>query len=140
MRLRTGGGTSPEASKFGRIFNPPGASRKTCGSTLESFLAEAEKMIRESLHMWGELGVKQGAAECLEGLADIEMRRLHRKRGLALLAAARSIRANCGAATPAAVRGVLECRLHQWLPLVEGGERTYTIDEAVRLGLGPGLS
>ncbi len=101
---------------------------------------EAEKMIRESLHMWGELGVKQGAAECLEGLADIEMRRLHRKRGLALLAAARSIRANCGAATPAAVRGVLECRLHQWLPLVEGGERTYTIDEAVRLGLGPGLS
>ena len=96
---------------------------------------EAEKMIRESLRAWGELGVKRGTAECLEGLADIEMRRLHRKRGLALLGAARSLRANCGAATPAAARGGLECRLRQWLDRSEGDEQTYTVDKAVRLGL-----
>ena len=84
---------------------------------------------------WGELGVKRGAAECLEGLADIEMRRLHRNRGLALLGAARSVRENCGAATPPAVRGGFECRLHQWPARVEGDGQTYTIDEAVGLGL-----
>ena len=96
---------------------------------------EAEKMIRESLRIWGEIGVKRGAAECLEGLADIEMRRLNRSRGLALLGAARSVRENCGATTPPAVRGGFECRLHQWLARVEGDGQTYTVDEAVGLGL-----
>ena len=96
---------------------------------------EAERMIRESLRTWGDIGVKRGVAECLEGLADIDMRRLRRERAFALLGAARSVRVDCGAVTPPAERGGLECRLHQWLPRIEGGERPCSIDEAVRLGL-----
>ncbi|MDA1311780.1 MAG: protein kinase [Acidobacteria bacterium] len=97
---------------------------------------EAETRIRESLRIRGEIATTQGVAECLEGLADIAMRRPNRARAIALLSSAKALREGAGLAVPPAVRGGLESRLHQWLAQIEGVElNAHAIEAAVHLGL-----